>query len=271
MIKILIIIIKLQTKEEQEKKKEEEIEIISEKIGELVMTQDYIKHVTSVQRNSKNELEYEQGDLANYCNDLKYKFKNIEKTKADYESVISKLEEDNQKINTTQSQKIEEFTNENKGIKTRLDEKLKIAKTQRNTIKELELKREYILIENEDFRKGYLERELLNKIKFDELEKKYILLQKKIHEAQKNEDVRKVEMHSETKKSLQGKMESDMLAREIEIYEKKNEDLEHAIGNCTVRLTVYENLQKELEKSSKFSRTRFSKEGKTNKSNTNRK
>jgi hypothetical protein len=185
------------------------------------MTQDYIKHVTSVQRNSKNELEYEQGDLANYCNDLKYKFKNIEKTKSDYESLISKLEEDNQKINRTQSEKIEEFTNENKGIKARLDEKLKIAKTQINTIKELELKSEYILTENEDFRKGCLERELLNKIKFDELEKKYILLQKKIHEVQKNEDVRKVEMHTESKKSLQGKMESDMLAREIEINEKK--------------------------------------------------
>ncbi len=222
------------------------------------MTQDYIKHLTSVQRNSKNELEYEQLDVANYCNDLKYKFKNIEKTVEDYESLINKLELENQKINKTQSEKIEEITKENNEIKARLDEKLKIAKTQRSTIKELELKKEFILKENEEFRNSFLERELLNKIKFDELEKKYILLQKKIHESQKNEDIRKVEMQTESKKSLQGRWESDRILKEIEAYEKKNEELEQVIGNVTFKLTEFENLQKELDKSSKFTRTRIS-------------
>ena len=83
-------------------------------------------------------------------------------------------------------------------------------------------------------------------------------------------------MQTESKKSLQGRWESDRILKEIEAYEKKNEELEQVIGNVTfthlrttkrsrpgyptkfVKLTEFENLQKELDKSSKFTRTRIS-------------
>ena len=58
-----------------------------------------------------------------------------------------------------------------------------------------------ILKEIEEEKNKFNEKRLIDKIKFQEIEKKYAELQKKVYELQVNDDIRKVEMKGSTIKN----------------------------------------------------------------------
>ncbi len=61
-------------------RKEEEIDQLNNNIQELSQTNDYLKHLYSIENSRRNEVEAAQKSVSDYCNDLKRKFSNLEKT-----------------------------------------------------------------------------------------------------------------------------------------------------------------------------------------------
>jgi hypothetical protein len=117
-------------------------------------------------------------------------------------------------LQTEYEKKISYLNEENKVISNKLDEKLQISNYQKNSIREYELRNDITLKEIEEDKNLYFEREMLNKIKYDELERKYASLQKKIYEYQMNEDIRRAEINRSSNKALTSRAIKD----EIETY-----------------------------------------------------
>jgi hypothetical protein len=117
-------------------------------------------------------------------------------------------------LQTEYEKKILYLNEENKVISNKLDEKLQISNYQKNSIREYELRNDITLKEIEEDKNLYFEKEMLNKIKYDELERKYASLQKKIYEYQMNEDIRRAEINRSSNKALTSRAIKD----EIETY-----------------------------------------------------
>ncbi len=103
--------------------------------------------------------------------------------------------------------KIGQIEFEIKKKKMRVEDRMKIIAVQRERINELESKVDLVLKETEDQKNNFAEREMVNKIRMDELENKYAFLQKRITEFQLNDDIRKAEMKGSSKRLNESKDE----------------------------------------------------------------
>ncbi len=61
-------------------RKDEEIEKLSEYIEDSKFRNEELKYLVNEELEERNDLDKEQREIAEYCNDLKRKFNNIEKT-----------------------------------------------------------------------------------------------------------------------------------------------------------------------------------------------
>lgn len=245
-----------QVEVEHDAKKEEEINKLNDYIQECISANDELKHSIAVELGVRHEYEDDQRNIANYCNDLKKKFSNIEKTIEDYEQTVSRIKNENIQIKENYDKKIEELEKENKKMLERLEDRLNIVKTQRNKIREVELKIEVELKDTEEQKNYFLEKQMLNKIKYDEMEKKYAALQKKMFEYEMNEDVRRAEIKSSSRKLNSSRVEVDEVGIKIAEYEKKNEELTNTIKDLSSQLNELQ--VKDFDKTSKTSRSKMS-------------
>lgn len=181
----------------------------------------------------RNKYESEQKRIAHYCNDLKGKFKNVDKTINDYESTIASMKEENIKLAEAYDKKIEQIEKENKKIVTRIDDRIDVFNHQKAAIIENETKVDDLLKEIDQQKLVFEERAMLNKIKYDELEKKYANLQKKIYEMQINCEIKKAENIQCEKRVTIAQNEKGDIQNQIKEYEESNEKLTSQINELT--------------------------------------
>jgi hypothetical protein len=238
--------LKIKSKEQQEfeARKEMEMESINERLEELRQINSDLKYDIQIENAERNDNEKEQRAVADYCNDLKKKFDNIEKTVEEYEKTIGLLNNGNIELQEGYDKKILELENENKILRQRLEERNKLVRRQNNNIRDLEIKSEYIIKDTEAQRLVCMDRQINNKNKLEEIERKYNDTLKRMYEIQMNEDVRKVEMRTNNKKVLQNKQQNESIENEIEIYEKRNKELTSNIKEMSMRFKELSGLDK---------------------------
>ncbi len=80
-------------------------------LQECEVANNEIKDTIEYDNFVRNQLDSEQRDIANYCNNLKVKFKNIAKTFSEYEKNIDILKKDNHGLTTAYAEKVSEIGN----------------------------------------------------------------------------------------------------------------------------------------------------------------
>lgn len=86
-------------------------------------------------------------------------------------------------------------------LTNKLNDRKAVSEHQINVIREKEIRVDHLLKDTEEQKNFFLEREMLNKIKYDQLERKYAALQKKVFDYKMSEDIRRVESFQITKKA----------------------------------------------------------------------
>jgi len=109
-----------------------------------------------------------------------------------------------------------------------------------------------ILTDTEEQKNAFLERQMLNKIKYDELEKKLASLQKKIYEYQMNDDIRKAEMSISNVKLSTSRVVKDDMEMKLYTLDKQNQELVNNIKDKSVCLNDL--MSKDFEKKHKKAR-----------------
>lgn len=213
--------------------KDEEIDNLNDAIQKITLNNYDLEMAIEKELELRNKYEAEQRRIANYCNDLKLKFKNVDKTISDYETTIASMKEENIKLADAYDKKIEQIEKENKKIVTRIDDRIDVFNHQKAEIIENETKVDDLIKEIEQQKTVFEERSMLNKIKYDELEKKYANLQKKIYELQINCEIKKAENVQCEKRVSMAENEKGDIERQIKEYEISNEKLTNQINDLT--------------------------------------
>lgn len=167
----------------------------------------------------RNKCEIEKNRIANYCNDIKKKFENVDRTIRNYEETVQHLKEENEKIADEYDIKIDELEQKNNKIVKRIDNRIDLFNHQKAQIIEGENKVNNILQSIEIQKNEFKEKAMINKIKYDELEKKFANLQKKIYEKQMSYEVKKAE-------NIQNYKKIDVVSQEKTLYEKELQKIE---------------------------------------------
>ena len=79
--------------------KDEEIEKLNDEIEKVMLNNYDLEMAISKELELRGKYEAEQKRIALYCNDLKNKFKNMQKTIKEYEDSIKSMKEENDKLN----------------------------------------------------------------------------------------------------------------------------------------------------------------------------
>lgn len=127
----------------------------------------------------KQHLEISQKEITDYCNDMKRKSMNVENTISEYEKVVASRKVDIEEIKKEYEYHIQQSKAENKKTATENEEFEFQSDQLRNKIREYEIKIELVQKEIETEKASFNERDLLNRIKYENLEAKYAELQKK--------------------------------------------------------------------------------------------
>jgi DNA repair exonuclease SbcCD ATPase subunit len=242
--------------------KDKEIDDLNDQIHNIMLTNYDLEVAITKELQLRNSYEYEQRKIAAYCNDLRAKFENMEKTINDYENAISNLKQENKEIAEAYEKKIDEIDNENKKTVKKIDDRIDLYNKQKREILENENKIENLLKEIEQQKNTFNERAMVNKIKYEELEKKYNNLQKKVYELQMNTDIKKTEKIKKRQKEKEKEKNNEMekIEQKIKDYEENNEKLMGQINELTKQY-------KDMSRSDAFSNKDYmSSRGKSSKS-----
>ena len=190
--------------------KDSEINSLNDNIEKIILNNYDLEVAIQKELELRNKYEGEQKRIAAYCNDLKRKFQNMEKTIQDYEDTIKSMKKENVDLQEAYERKIEQIEKDNQnrvvGIKRDIEQ-------QKST---------------------FQERAMVNKIKFEELEKKYNSLQKKVYELQMIFDIKKSENVKQRLAKSKGKVdEIDVIEKKIKDYENNNLQLSNQIAELT--------------------------------------
>jgi chromosome segregation ATPase len=215
--------------------KDKEIDDLNDQIHNIMLTNYDLEVAITKELQLRNTYENEQRKIAAYCNDLRAKFENMEKTINDYENAISNLKQENKDIAEAYEKKIEEIDNENKKTVKKIDDRIDLYNKQKREILENENKIENLLKEIEQQKNTFNERSMINKIKYEELEKKFNDLQKKVYELQMNTDIKKTERIKKKQKEKEKEKNNEMekIEQKIKDYEENNEKLMGQINELT--------------------------------------
>ena len=199
--------------------------MLNEKIHNLMIRNYDLDMAIEKENELRNKCEQEKIRIANYCNDIKEKFKNVDGTIKNYEETIKSMKEENERLAEEYDLKIEDLENKNNKIVKRIENRIDLFENQKRQIIDGENKVNSLLHEIEEQKNTFKERAMINKIKFDELEKKFANLQKKIYEMQMKFEIQKAESVQNFRKVDTVAEEKLSTEKEIKKFEKENEYL----------------------------------------------
>ena len=171
-------------KTQENKIKDDEIDLLNEEIRKIMLTNFDLQTQIQKELELRHTYETEQRKIANYCNDLSLKFRNMEKTIADYESTVKSMKKQNEDLADAYDKKIEEIDKENKKLQKRIDDRIELYNHQKNEIYEKTAKVDLLGVEIQQQKDLFNERNIMNKNKFEELQNKYKEMLKKVYELQ---------------------------------------------------------------------------------------
>ena len=171
-------------KTQENKIKDDEIDLLNEEIRKIMLTNFDLQTAIQKELELRHTYETEQRKIANYCNDLSLKFRNMEKTIADYESTMKSMKKQNEDLADAYDKKIEEIDKENKKLQKRIDDRIELYNHQKNEIYEKTAKVDILGVEIQRQKDLFNERNIMNKNKFEELQNKYKDMLKKVYELQ---------------------------------------------------------------------------------------
>ena len=218
-------------KEKENVFKDKEIEELNDRIQQLRVKNYDLDMAIANELKIKTQMQLEQNRIAHYCNDIKKKFDNSEKTIENYENTIAKMQNENEQLAQKYDIDLDDLERVNKKLISQIDEKINLFNKQKTMLLGSETKLSDIQGEIDQQRKTFEDRAAINKIKYDELEKKYSNLQKKIYNLQMNAELRRKDKMSQAKKMKGDFNEKEELEKQIEEFNKKNQELTEQINN----------------------------------------
>ena len=227
-------------KRKENKIKDAEIDSLNNKIEKLNLNNYDLELAIQKELELRNKYEKEQKRIADYCNSLKKKFDNMEKTIQDYENTIKSMNQENVKLQETYEKKIEEIELNNTKLEKKIEDRINLYNQQKKEIIQNQSKIENLTKEIEQQKNAFNERFMLNKIRYDELEKKFSSIQKKLYELQMVLDIKKTESKNARIEKSKGKVD------EIEIIEKKIKDYENNNAKLTTQIAELTKQWKEM-------------------------
>ena len=187
-------------KEKENVFKDKEIEELNDRIQQLRVKNYDLDMAIANELKIKTQMQLEQNRIAHYCNDIKKKFDNSEKTIENYENTIAKMQNENEQLAQKYDIDLDDLERVNKKLISQIDEKINLFNKQKTMLLGSETKLSDIQGEIDQQRKTFEDRAAINKIKYDELEKKYSNLQKKIYNLQMKAELRRKEKKRKEKK-----------------------------------------------------------------------
>ena len=193
--------------------------------------------------------ETEQRKIANYCNDLSAKFRNMEKTISDYENTVQSMKKQNEDLADAYDKKIEEIDKENKKLQKRIDDRIELYNHQKDEIYEKTAKVDNLGVEIQRQKDLFNERNIMNRNKFDELQNKYKDMLKKVYELQMGIGLKKADGISKVGETLSPeeikRLQIKEIEKKIENCEKNNDELVEEINELNKQ---YKEMAKSTER-----------------------
>jgi len=234
---------------QENKIKDEEIDALNEEIRQLMITNFDLQTAIHKELELRHTYETEQRKIASYCNDLSYKFRNMEKTISDYENTVKSMKKQNEDLADAYDKKIEEIDKENKKLQKRIDDRIELYNHQKNEIYEKTAKVDNLGVEIQRQKDLFNERNFMNKAKFDELEAKYKDMLKKVYELQLGIGLKKADGIAKKGETLSPKeikeLEIKEIEKKVENCEQDNDELVEEINKLNKK---YKDLSKSTEK-----------------------
>ncbi len=254
-------------KTQENKIKDEEIDALNEEIRQIMLTNFDLQSAIQKELELRHTYETEQRKIANYCNDLSAKFRNMEKTISDYENTIQMMKKQNEDLADAYDKKIEEIDKENKKLQKRIDDRIELYNHQKDEIYEKTAKVDNLGVEIQRQKDLFNERNLMNRNKFDELQSKYKDMLKKVYELQLGIGLKKADGISKVGEILSPeeikKLQIKEIEKKIETCEQNNEELVEEINELNKQ---YKEMTKSTEKLGNTTTTFYKTNPKDNKS-----
>jgi chromosome segregation ATPase len=234
---------------QENKIKDEEIDALNEEIRQLMITNFDLQTAIHKELELRHTYETEQRKIAAYCNDLSYKFRNMEKTISDYENTVKSMKKQNEDLADAYDKKIEEIDKENKKLQKRIDDRIELYNHQKNEIYEKTAKVDNLGVEIQRQKDLFNERNYMNKAKFDELEAKYKDMLKKVYELQLGIGLKKADGIAKKGETLSPeeikKLKIKEIEEKVENCEQDNDELVEEINKLNKQ---YKEMSKSTEK-----------------------
>ena len=236
-------------KTQENKIKDEEIDKLNEEIGKIMLTNFDLQTAIQKELELRHTYETEQRKIANYCNDLSAKFRNMEKTISDYENTVKSMKKQNEDLADAYDKKIEEIDKENKKLQKRIDDRIELYNHQKDEIYEKTAKVDNLGVEIQRQKDLFNERNIMNRNKFDELQNKYKDMLKKVYELQMGIGLKKADGISKVGEILSPeevkRMQIKEIEKKIENCEKNNDELVEEINELNKQ---YKEMAKSTER-----------------------
>ena len=236
-------------KTQENKIKDEEIDALNEEIRQIMLTNFDLQSAIQKELELRHTYETEQRKIANYCNDLSAKFRNMEKTISDYENTVQSMKKQNEDLADAYDKKIEEIDKENKKLQKRIDDRIELYNHQKDEIYEKTAKVDNLGVEIQRQKDLFNERNIMNRNKFDELQNKYKDMLKKVYELQMGIGLKKADGISKVGEILSPeevkRLQIKEIEKKIENCEKNNDELVEEINELNKQ---YKEMAKSTER-----------------------
>lgn len=229
--------------------KDKEVDDLNEAIHKIMTENIELQEVIEDNLQQRHFYEKEQKKIAEYCNDLSYKFRNFEQTIRDYENRVHEMKLENENLQCDYDNKIAEIDAENEKLQKRISDRKELILAKTDEMKEKKAKIQNLSGEITRQNNTFKERNELNKNKFEELSEKYSDMLKKVYELQmgnieKNPRERRIEKIRPTAEEKK-KMQIKEIEKKIETWEQDNEELVEEINDLNNK---YKAMSKTTEK-----------------------
>ena len=233
-------------KTQENKIKDDEIDLLNEEIRKIMLTNFDLQSSIQKELELRHTYETEQRKIANYCNDLSLKFRNMEKTIADYEATVKSMKKQNEDLADAYDKKIEEIDKENKKLQKRIDDRIELYNHQKNEIYEKKAKIDILGVEIQRQKDLFNERNIMNKNKFEDLQNKYKEMLKKVYELQLGIGLKKADGIGKVGDTPSPE---EIKKKQIQEIEKKIEDCEQNNDELVEEINELNKQYKEMSKS----------------------
>ena len=211
----------------------EEINKLNNEINNTILKNFEIKKKIQKELAMRKKYEDEQRKVAEFCNDLNFKFRHEKETLGSLENIVYDLEKENRKITENYDKKIADIDNENQKLQKRIKDREELYKIQLEEIAEKSAKMNGLNTDINRQNDLFNERVELHKKKFDNLKKKYEDMLKKMIAIQiefneNNNDERRNKKNLST---IQEKKTVEEIEKQIETCEQNNDELTQEINS----------------------------------------